>query len=378
MSRVVFAGILLAASAGLPSVSFAQCNPGQVNDPGTYQGSLCNQEQERERYQKQEAANQAMQQRLEDDYAYYARSSASGGGGGGGGGGAAAGARLRSNPLLPASKNPLIGRWRQMAAKEVELGILGAFQGTGSVVNVGLAGACESVFGKGVVAFTPTQFNWVAPDGHEEILNRVEYRTDGTNVIVIPTDSDMAMIFGLPDRDHAVVAFFGCRMERDGARPKQVAATIERSPAASGSGAGLGVLRLRVGETLSDRFSAVPAGTQIWVTPQNPDNNLVKAGFVPESGVQPIEKLFAACRVTQGGNQGDCNRGVQAMVNGALEVARTDSEGYAQFAALPAGRYYLVGFVPYKGSMLMWHLPLDLKSGANSMSLEPQNGSISH
>ena len=66
------------------------------------------------------------------------------------------------------------------------------------------------------------------------------------------------------------------------------------------------------------------------------------------------------------------------MIAGALGVARTDPEGHAQTGTLPAGRYYVVGFVPYKGHSLMWHLPVDVKAGPNVVTLEPQNGSISH
>jgi hypothetical protein len=374
--KVAIASMLLAVSAVLPSTASSQGTPGEINDPSTYRGSMANQEQERQSYQQQEAANQQMQQRLDQNYAAYAPNSGSGRGSGGGG--ARAALTLKSKPLLPPASNPLIGRWRQMTAKEVELGALGAMPGVGSVVNGAFAGGCNSIFGKGMVAFTPTQFNWVAPDGHEEILNKVEYRSDGANVIVIPTDSDLPLIFGLPDRDHVVVAFLGCRMQRDGAKPRQVATATAQPATASGSGAAQGILNLKVGEMLGDRFSAVPAGTAFWVTVQDPDSNLVKAGFAPDPGVPPIEKLFAACKIGQGGTQADCSRGMQAMIAGALGVARTDTEGHAQTGAIPPGRYYVVGFVPYKGHSLMWHLPVDVKAGANAMTLEPRNGSISH
>ena len=66
------------------------------------------------------------------------------------------------------------------------------------------------------------------------------------------------------------------------------------------------------------------------------------------------------------------------MVGGALGSARTDAEGHAQTPALPAGRYCVVGFVPYRGHSLMWHLPVDVRAGANTLALEPQNGRISH
>lgn len=371
MGKVAITSALLAATAALPIVCHGQTTPGQINDPSTYRGSMANQAQEQQAYQQQEAANQQMQQRLDQNYAAYAPK--------GGGGRAAAGMNLKSKPLLPAAKNPLIGRWLQRATKEVNIGMLGALPGAGSVVNGGFAGGCQSIFGKGMVAFTPDQLNWVAPDGHEEILNHVEYRSDGANVIVIPTDSDLPLIFGLPDHDHVVVAFLGCRMERDGAHPMRAAALAVPPAAVSAMGTGQGILDLKVGETLGDRFSAVPAGTQIWVTSQNPDSKLVEAGFAPDPGVPPIEKLFAACKVSgQGGSPESCKRGIQAMIAGALGVARTDPAGHAQTPALPAGRYYVVGFVPYKGHSLMWHLPVDVKAGANALTLEPQNGSISH
>lgn len=381
MSRVVFAGALLIATAALSGVCVAQddtcpnpCVPGAINDPSTFRGSSANQALEQQAYQQQEAANQQMQQRLDQTYADYAPKA----GGGAGGGGASVGARLKSKPLLPAANNPLLGRWRQMAAKHVELGLLGALPGVQSIVDASFGGGCESIFGKGMVAFTPTQFNWVAPDGHEEILNHVEYRSDGANVIVIPTDSDLPLIFGLPNRDHAVVAFLGCRMERDGAKATPAAARSAPAGAAAAAEAGQGTLKLKVGDMVDGQFSAPPAGTRIFVTPQDPDANLVKAGFTPAPGTPPIERLFAACNVGHGGDQATCARGFQAMIAGALGAASTDPNGEAQTGALPVGRYYLVGFTPYKGHSLMWHLPVDVKAGANAVSLSPHNGSISH
>jgi hypothetical protein len=83
-------------------------------------------------------------------------------------------------------------------------------------------------------------------------------------------------------------------MERDGAKPTRVAALTTPPAAAPGSEAGQVMLNLKVGEMFGDRFSAVPAGTQIWVTPQNPESNLIGAGIAPDPGAPPIEKLFAA------------------------------------------------------------------------------------
>jgi len=67
-----------------------------------------------------------------------------------------------------------------------------------------------------------------------------------------------------------------------------------------------------------------------------------------------------------------------AMTTGALGEATTDASGHAQSAALKPGRYYLVGFTPYHGHALMWHMPVDLHAGSNAVTLTPQNGSMSH
>ena len=203
----LFASAAMAALA-LPLTAVAQTTPGQINDPSTYQGSMANQAQEQASAAAQEAANQQMQQSLDQNYAAYAPQ---GGGGALGGGGAPP---VKQLPLLPVSKNPLIGKWQMGATKPVDLNGMEVLPETQSIVNGAFGGGCESIFGKGRIAFTPSQLNWVAPDGHEEILNRVEYRGDRGNVVVIPLDSDLPLVFGLTNNDHAVVAFLGCTLSR--------------------------------------------------------------------------------------------------------------------------------------------------------------------
>ena len=372
--------IAMAIAAALPNAA-AQDIPGQLPDVSTYQGSMEQQRRDAESSQQMEQQNQQMQQRLDENYKSYAPGGAGGAAGGGGGGGRAA-TPLKFKPLLPADKNPLLGRWQQTAGKRADLGVLNQMPGAPEMVNAAFGGGCQSIFGKGMVAFGPGTYDWVAPDGHQEVLNQVEYRSDGSNVIVIPTDpTPLPLIFGFPDRDHAVVAFLGCAMQRvpPGAKPMQVSAQTKSAVSAvPGVQAGQAILDLNVGETVAGKFSPAPAGTQIWLTNQNPDANLVKAGFTPDADGQPIEKLFAACNVGHTATMESCNRGMQAMLTGALGMARTDDAGHAQTGAVAPGRYYLVGFVPYKGHSLMWHMPVDIRSGANSVTLEPKNGSISH
>src|SRR4026208_2458801 len=164
MPRMYLLAIPILAASPLPWNPGPQKTPGDIPDPGSYQGSMELQRREQESAAQVQQQNEQMQQRLDQNYAAYAPQ-----GGGGDGGGVAA--RLKDKPLLPPAKNPLLGRWQQMAGKPVDLGVLGAGPGGHAGGNRGCGGACKSVFGTGVVAFTPTALNWVAPDGHEEILN---------------------------------------------------------------------------------------------------------------------------------------------------------------------------------------------------------------
>jgi hypothetical protein len=362
--------------------ALAQSTPGEINDPSTYKGSMANQAQEQTSNQQQQADNQAMQQRLDSNYAAYAPKP-------GAGGGPPRMPPLTSKPLLPAAKNSLLGMWRMGATRAQNIGLAGQLPGVSSFVTTALGGICESVLGKPdtVIRFTPTALNWVAPDGHDEILNHVEYRSDGANIIVIPTDSDLALIFGMPNHDNAVAAFFGCAMSRTNtsARRGQTASASSASggpaqgAAAASASTNQAILNLTVGGMLNGTFTSPPAGTQIYVTTRNPDVALAQAGFAGDAGGPPIEKLFAACKSpAQGGVQANCARGMTAMFNGALGAAAIDPSGHAQTPGIPPGHYYLVGFTPYQGHALIWHLPVDLRPGANSAALTPQNGSISH
>jgi len=119
------------------------------------------------------------------------------------------------------------------------------------------------------------------------------------------TDPDpIAFIFGFSDRNHVVAA-------------------------AAAAPAAMAILNLSVGMMASGKFLPPPNSVNVYVTNQNPDANLVKAGF------------------TSGG-------------------------------ALKPGRYYLVGFTPFQGHSLVWHMPVDLHAGSNAVTLTPQNGSVSH
>ena len=396
--RVTPLAILIAlafAAAAMPPGAHAQeegSTPGAIPDPSTYQGSMELQRQEQQQSAQQEQQNQQMLQRLNTNYQQYAPA------GSGASGRAAAGGSPPvdwwSKPPLAAGNNPLLGRWKQVAAKAItgqQLAGAAPLAGVGdaaaTLLNGALAGGCKSMFGAGVVAFEPDKLQWVAPDGHEEILNNVAYRASGSEVVVVSRDpgSIPALIFGFPNHDHAVVAFFNCTMDRVGAKPVATASlpTASTSPAkpasktpapaapaaAPPSGPANAVLNFQVGASAPGSFTPFPE-VHIWVTPENPQDAMVRAGLVAPGG-SISGKFLADC-----GDIAACTKDLQVMTARALGSVLTDAAGHAQTPKIPAGHYFLVGFAPYDGKVLFWSQSVNLESGANSVTLDQMNGVV--
>ena len=57
------------------------------------------------------------------------------------------------------------------------------------------------------------------------------------------------------------------------------------------------------------------------MTTQDPDANLVKAGFTSNPGVARIENLLAACKMGHGGSQVTLNLGMAAMTTSEVGAA---------------------------------------------------------
>lgn len=343
--------------------------PGAIPNPGSYQGSMALQQQEQQQYQQQEQQNQQMQQRLDRNYGGQ-------GGGRGGGGGGPPPVNWWAKPALAADKNPLLGRWHQVARAQAQNALMG-------MVSTMMGGGCDSIFGKGTVAFEPNALQWVAPDGHEEILNHVAYRANGNDVVMITRDPGAipALFFGFVNRDHAVVGILECRLERMGAKsaiapagpaggtPALTSRGGAPSAPAPSSASGNANLNFTIGSAAPGSFAPM-SGVQVWVTREDPEAALLRAGFA--RGGPLVSRLYADCHTPA-----NCLNDWKAMTSTALGSIRTDAQGHAQTPSLPAGRYYLVGMAPWQGGKaLFWRQPIDLKPGSNSITLDQTNGSI--
>jgi len=365
--------LLCASSLGAARAQEQGEVPGALPNPNSYQGSMQLQREEQQRDQQVQQQNQAMQQRLDENYRYYAPA---GGGGMGGGGGRTV--NWFAKPTLPPEKNALMGRWKQTGSKPPKMGDM-----MGQLSNPFLAGAmaggCKSIFGSGVIAFEPNALQWVAPDGHEEILNHVGYRANGNDVVMVTRDPGAipALFFGFPNHDHAVVALFGCTMERLGARgpaaPPASAQTasarsgVQPASAVSAQGSADTRLNFQIGTAAPGRFAPL-AGVKIWVTREDPENALVRAG-IPVRG-DLVTEIDSDCH-----DVAACMRDWKAMTVSALGFVTSDAGGRARTPVLKPGRYYLVGVAPYQGRHLFWHRAIDMRNGPATVTLDQTNAS---
>jgi hypothetical protein len=391
----------LAASLALAAGASAQddnpSTPGQIANPGSYQGSMALQQQEQQSSAAQSQANQAMQGRLDATYRAYAPNGA--------GGAARAGpppVNWWAKPPLPASRNPLLGRWRQVVSQGYNAGdvgggatslmIPGTAEAAAGILSGATAEACKSIFGTGVVAFEPDSLQWVAPDGHEEILNHIAYRASGSDVVVLSHDPGAidSLFFGFPDHDGAVVAFFKCTMRRlgSGSAPSAGGGTaasggrsahalvaaphdetgqrmLPLTDAPPPSGAASATLKFAI-EFDGPGTSAPIAGAHFWLTPEDPAKALASVGA---GGGGAAAQLASDC-----GQQTTCKRDFAALTAQAVASVDTDAGGHAQTAALPQGRYYALGVVNYQGKHLYWLRGVNLVAGANGLTLDQDDG----
>lgn len=359
--------LLVLVAPGIARAQEQGETPGAIPNPGSYQGSMQLQREEQQRDMQMQQQNQAMQQRLDQNYRAYAP-------GGGMGGGRAPAVNWFAKPALPPEKNPLLGRWKQTGSRAPRMG--GAMgQLTNGFLAGAMAGGCQSMFGKGVIAFEPNALQWVAPDGHEEILNHVGYRANGNDVVMVTRDPGAvpALFFGFPNHDHAVVAVFGCTMERLGARnasgpPPQPAMRMASAAPPPAPVHGETRLNFQIGAAAPGRFAPI-AGVKIWVTRMDPTMALMRAN-IPVRG-DLVTEIDSDCH-----NLAACMRDWKAMTSGALGFITSDRSGHALTPVMTPGRYYLVGVAPYQRKHLFWHRPIDIRAGANAVTLDQTNASL--
>jgi hypothetical protein len=101
----------------------------------------------------------------------------------------------------------------------------------------------------------------------------------------------------------------------------------------------------------------------------NYETTLAKGGFQIPAGMTPAKATAQACA----NKAPDCQTAAAAINADSAAGVRMDATGKATFPGVPAGSYFLIGSVRYNNQFLYWDLPVELKAGANSITLDPSN-----
>jgi hypothetical protein len=161
-----------------------------------------------------------------------------------------------------------------------------------------------------------------------------------------------------------------------------IAPAGQPQPAGNGSGAassvtpaasaGSAVLSLESGfPTLAGSANPL-AGKTFLLLDVSLESAVTSAGLKVPAGTPVAKAVGAACA---NGMSPECQLVGTAMNSHSKASGKADANGKLQFAALPAGTYYLVGSASYNGLPILWNLKVELKPGANSVTLEQRTAS---
>jgi hypothetical protein len=112
------------------------------------------------------------------------------------------------------------------------------------------------------------------------------------------------------------------------------------------------------------------AGKMILVIRDSFENILATAGSTPPgSSTRALTAWARACET----RHPSCQQGIELVRPHLVASAQLDGAGRFTFPNARSGTYYLVGQTSYNGLHLVWNLRVDLKPGANSVTLDQRN-----
>ena len=137
---------------------------------------------------------------------------------------------------------------------------------------------------------------------------------------------------------------------------------------AAGPG-GTGILSLASGFAAEPGNDSPLDGAQFILAKESFETVLRKTGLQPAPGTSAIKLWTTGCE----SRQPICQQGFVGLMAVGVGGVKIDTKGKAQFPPLPAGTYYLVGSAVYANRQMIWDLRIDIKPGANSVTLDQRN-----
>ena len=97
-------------------------------------------------------------------------------------------------------------------------------------------------------------------------------------------------------------------------------------------------------------------------------NALIKGGIPVAADSTPFKAMGAACATQQ-----NCQQVMAAINSDSASLIKADANGNANFPGVPAGTYYLMISTKLNNQTIFWGQQVDLKPGANSITLNQRN-----
>ena len=98
-------------------------------------------------------------------------------------------------------------------------------------------------------------------------------------------------------------------------------------------------------------------------------NALAKGGVSVPPGMPALKYVGSACT----SRTPDCQKILDAVKASAASAVRADANGNGTFPGVPPGSYYLIISTRYNNQLLEWGQAVQLKAGANSVTLDQSN-----
>ena len=141
------------------------------------------------------------------------------------------------------------------------------------------------------------------------------------------------------------------------------------APAPAAPPAGNAVLSVAAGLAAQAGGASPLAGQGVLLLKDSLETALAKGGFQPPAGLSPIQGWISACQ----NRAPDCQKAAIAIGADAAAARKADANGKVEFPGVPAGTYFVVSAAPLSNQVVRWNLKVDLKPGANSVTLDQRN-----
>jgi hypothetical protein len=113
-----------------------------------------------------------------------------------------------------------------------------------------------------------------------------------------------------------------------------------------------------------------PLGTSAFMLMRNPVATvLAKSGTPVPAHMSAQEAIHSACEA----KKPECGKYLVAVTNDAATGSRADAKGDAVLPGVPPGTYYVTTSAKIGQLVMYWHVKVDLKAGANAITLDTRN-----